>query len=186
MCVCLVLEDHPPVPVMGFINKLMVMKTNDNQLFLEEFGSIPMTMPHLSIDAANLPTNKPRNRYNNILPYDCTRVKVKGHGTDYINANFCSVSVLLTCCVYRHLLHACTCVGQGYRKTKAYIATQGTYNISVARHICHLPPSCHTGPLQDTVSEFWRMVWEENVRTIVMLTNTQEKGKVCEREIQLC
>ena len=37
-----------------------------------------------------------------------------------------------------------------------------------------LPP----GPVQETVGDFWRMVWDENVRTIVMLTNVQEKGKV--------
>lgn len=79
------------MPVLGFINKLMVMKTNDNQLFLEEFGSIPMTVP-LSTDSANMAINKPKNRYNNILPYDVTRVKVKGHGQDYINASYCSVS----------------------------------------------------------------------------------------------
>lgn len=77
----------------GFINRLMVMKTNDNQLFLEEFGSIPMTVAGLSTDVASSSANKPRNRYNNILPYDATRVKVKGQSTDYINANFCSVSV---------------------------------------------------------------------------------------------
>lgn len=88
-----VLEDHPPVPVMGFINKLMVMKTNDNQLFLEEFGSIPMTIPHLTTDVANSSNNKSKNRYNNILPYDATRVKIKGHGSDYINANYCSVGL---------------------------------------------------------------------------------------------
>lgn len=124
VCVCVVLEDHPPVPVFGFINKLMVMKTNDNQLFLEEFGSIPMTVSHMSTDAANMAINKPKNRYNNILPYDATRVKVKGHGQDYINANYCSVSVHVTI----HVLNHVTCMSlstQGYRKTKAYIATQG-------------------------------------------------------------
>lgn len=79
------------MPVMGFINKLMVMRTNDNQLFLEEFGSIPMTMPQLSTDVASLHVNKSKNRYNNILPYDVTRVKLRSG--DYINANYCSVSV---------------------------------------------------------------------------------------------
>ena len=87
------MEDHPPVPVMGFINKLMVMRTNDNQLFLEEFGSIPMTIANLSTDIATSAANKPKNRYNNILPYDNNRVKVKGHGSDYINASYCSVRI---------------------------------------------------------------------------------------------
>lgn len=34
------------------------------------------------------------------------------------------------------------------------------------------------GPLPETVGDFWRMAWEECVQTMVMLTNTQEKGKV--------
>ncbi len=48
---------------------------------------------------------------------------------------------------------------QGYMKNKIYIATQG--------------------PIAETVGDFWRLVWEENVRVIIMLTNTSEKGKVC-------
>lgn len=34
------------------------------------------------------------------------------------------------------------------------------------------------GPVDETISDFWRMVWQENVRTIVMVTNVKEKGKV--------
>ena len=86
------LEDHSPIPVEGFVNRLMVMRTNDNQLFLEEFGSIPMTTPSMPSEVANLAVNKPKNRYYNIVPYDATRVKVKGQGSDYINASYCAVS----------------------------------------------------------------------------------------------
>ncbi|XP_035250937.1 receptor-type tyrosine-protein phosphatase eta-like isoform X16 [Anguilla anguilla] len=37
------------------------------------------------------------------------------------------------------------------------------------------------GPLPGTVDEFWRMLWEKNVRTLVMLTRCNEQGRVkCE------
>ena len=42
----------------------------------------------------------------------------------------------------------------------------------------HSPLVHSPGPIPETVSDFWRMVWEENSRTIVMLTNTHERGKV--------
>ena len=87
------LEAHAPVPIDGFINKLLVMRTNDNQLFLEEFGSIEMA-PQQPCSVAELPANRTKNRYHNILPYDHSRVKLshsKGQN-DYINASYCSVS----------------------------------------------------------------------------------------------
>ncbi|KAK9952588.1 hypothetical protein ABG768_018417, partial [Culter alburnus] len=38
------------------------------------------------------------------------------------------------------------------------------------------------GPLSITVNEFWRMIWEKNVYTIVMLTKCKEQGEVkCEK-----
>ena len=87
------LESHIPVPINGFINKLLVMRTNDNQLFLEEFGSIEMA-PQQPCSVAELPANRTKNRYHNILPYDHSRVKLshsKGQ-SDYINSSYCSVS----------------------------------------------------------------------------------------------
>ncbi|XP_039592732.1 receptor-type tyrosine-protein phosphatase beta-like isoform X10 [Polypterus senegalus] len=50
----------------------------------------------------------------------------------------------------------------GYNSNKEFIGTQG--------------------PLPNTVKDFWRMVWEQNVHTLVMLTQCNEKGRVkCEK-----
>ncbi|XP_015185172.1 PREDICTED: receptor-type tyrosine-protein phosphatase kappa-like [Polistes dominula] len=51
---------------------------------------------------------------------------------------------------------------KGYKKEKRYIATQG--------------------PKAKTIIDFWRMIWQENVFVICMLTNIIENGKTkCEQ-----
>ena len=35
-----------------------------------------------------------------------------------------------------------------------------------------------SGPVKDTVEDFWRMVWEQRLPTIVMLTQLVEAAKV--------
>ena len=80
-----------------------------------------------------------KNRYNNIFPYDHSRVRLQGEpaeGCDYVNANYV----------------------KGTYSEKRYIATQA--------------------PIPATFDDFWRVVWEQDARVIVMLTAESEGGQV--------
>ncbi|XP_041852414.1 receptor-type tyrosine-protein phosphatase eta isoform X9 [Melanotaenia boesemani] len=119
-------------------------KADSNCGFAEEFEDMKIVgTAQAKIHALSL-ENKPKNRYNNVLPYDSSRVKLSiVHGNphdDYINANYMP----------------------GYLSRKEFIAAQG--------------------PLPTTVNEFWRMIWEKNAQTLVMLTRCNEQGRVkCEQ-----
>lgn len=80
-----------------------------------------------------------KNRYNNIFPYDHTRVKLQNvpqGSCDYINANHVKAQF----------------------SNRHYIATQA--------------------PIPATFNDFWRVVWEQDVRVVVMLTAESEGGQV--------
>ncbi|XP_071395777.1 receptor-type tyrosine-protein phosphatase eta-like [Centroberyx affinis] len=118
-------------------------KADSNCGFAEEFEDLKPVGTAQAKSSALALENKPKNRYNNVLPYDSSRVKLSVLGSpfdDYINANYIP----------------------GYNSRKEFIAAQG--------------------PLPATVNEFWRMIWEKNVQTLVMLTRCNEQGRVkCER-----
>ncbi|CAG4942541.1 unnamed protein product [Colias eurytheme] len=147
------------------------------------------------VEAAKCENSK-KNRYRNIIPYDQTRIVLRKplgrpDASDYINATFIrSYLPHKNGIIYRPVFlpnpnnpdvpliatyknaHVCR-EGQGYIKLdpnkctnlirdKYYIATQGC--------------------LPNTIDDFWRMIWQEDVRVIAMITKEIEKGKrKCER-----
>ncbi|XP_026524086.1 receptor-type tyrosine-protein phosphatase eta-like isoform X1 [Notechis scutatus] len=117
-------------------------KADSNCGFAEEYEDLRPVGANQPKFAAELSDNKGKNRYNNVLPYDISRVKlsIQNHPTDdYINANYMP----------------------GYNSKKEFIAAQG--------------------PLPNTVQDFWRMIWEKKIYTVVMLTKCVEQGRTkCE------
>ncbi|KAF5907896.1 receptor-type tyrosine-protein phosphatase beta-like, partial [Clarias magur] len=129
-----------PVKAVHFEAHLGKLQADSNYLLSEEFEDLKDVGRNQAMDAARLPENRCKNRYNNILPYDATRVKLScledDPCSDYINASFIP--------------------GNNFRRE--YIATQG--------------------PLPGTKDDFWRMVWEQNVHNVVMVTQCVEKGRL--------
>lgn len=99
-----------------------------------------------------------KNRYNNIWPYEHSRVKLQDVSQgecDYVNAN--------------HVKARWT--------SKRYIATQGPIPATFA---VSLVSSCifRHCMLKCILQDFWRMIWQQDIRVIVMLTAEKEGGQV--------
>ncbi|XP_019371131.1 PREDICTED: receptor-type tyrosine-protein phosphatase O isoform X2 [Gavialis gangeticus] len=88
----------------GYIKDMAKDSDYKFSLQFEELKLIGLDIPHF---AADLPMNRCKNRYTNILPYDFSRVRLvsmnEEEGLDYINANYIP----------------------GYNSPQEYIATQG-------------------------------------------------------------
>ncbi|KAK7491298.1 hypothetical protein BaRGS_00017399, partial [Batillaria attramentaria] len=128
-----------PVKLSEFPEHVRRMAADSDFKYAEEYEDLKEVGRDQTCYAAELPVNRPKNRFTNILPYDHSRVKLlptdDEEGSDYINANYMP----------------------GYVSKREYIATQG--------------------PLPATRDDFWRMLWEQNARNIVMLTRCMEKGR---------
>lgn len=97
-----------------------------------------VAQPHFgSFEHYSKQENLKKNRYDDIICLDATRVKItpKKGNTDYIHANY------VDC----------------FEIPKKYVAIQG--------------------PLEETIGQFWQVVWEQNSRIIVMLTELQVAGE---------
>ncbi|XP_069084436.1 receptor-type tyrosine-protein phosphatase beta isoform X1 [Pleurodeles waltl] len=129
-----------PIKTSQFDAHFTKLQADSNYLLSEEYEDLKDVGRNQSFDTALLPENRGKNRYNNILPYDSTRVKLANVDddpcSDYVNASYTP--------------------GNNFRRE--YIATQG--------------------PLPGTKDDFWKMVWEQNVHNIVMVTQCVEKGRV--------
>lgn len=115
------------------------MAADSDFKYAEQFEELKDIGRNQACTAAELPCNRGKNRFTNILPYDHSRVKLlpvdDEEGSDYINANYI----------------------MGFNSKREYVVSQG--------------------PLPSTRDDFWRMLWEQNCRNIVMLTKCSEKGR---------
>uniref|UniRef100_A0A8C0UF35 Receptor-type tyrosine-protein phosphatase eta n=1 Tax=Cyanistes caeruleus TaxID=156563 RepID=A0A8C0UF35_CYACU len=131
------------IKVENFESYFKKQQADSNCGFAEEYEELKSAGVHQPKFAAELPENRGKNRYNNVLPYDISRVKLSNQSSgtgDYINANYMP----------------------GYNSKKAFIAAQG--------------------PLPNTVEDFWQMIWEKNIYSIVMLTKCVEQARTkCEQ-----
>lgn len=101
----------------------------------------------------------PTDEFNRVI----IPVKRGEENTDYVNASFIDVSrkapFIFFLKFIRLFCSKCPLsMVQGYRQKDSYMASQG--------------------PLQHTIEDFWRMIWEWRSCSIVMLTELEERGQV--------
>ncbi|EEC16918.1 receptor protein-tyrosine phosphatase 10D, putative, partial [Ixodes scapularis] len=81
-----------PVKLKDFLDHYRIMSADSDFRFSEEFELLKHVGRDKPCGAADLPVNRPKNRFTNILPYDHSRVKLlptdDEDGSDYINANY--------------------------------------------------------------------------------------------------
>jgi len=85
-----------PIRLENFTEHYRMMSADSDFRFSEEFEELKHVGREQPCSAADLPCNRPKNRFTNILPYDHSRFKLQPvddeEGSDYINANYVPVS----------------------------------------------------------------------------------------------
>ncbi|KAL4648381.1 tyrosine-protein phosphatase non-receptor type 11-like isoform X3 [Arapaima gigas] len=131
------------------LNKVADNSEKPKQGFWEEFEMLQQQECKLLYPRkeGQRPENKGKNRYKNILPFDTTRVELRMVVPDVPGADYINAN-------YIRNMHD---EGRYAAESKVFIATQGC--------------------LQNTVTDFWKMVYQENTHVIVMTTKEMERGR---------
>ncbi|XP_075459755.1 tyrosine-protein phosphatase non-receptor type 11-like isoform X2 [Ascaphus truei] len=133
------------------LNKMADNTEKAKQGFWEEFEMLQQQECKLLYPRkeGQRPENKSKNRYKNILPFDTTRVTLRDADEMVPGSDYINANYI------KGNLDA----SRSSQQCKVYIATQGC--------------------LQNTVCDFWAMVYQENTRVIVMTTKEMERSRKC-------
>ncbi|XP_068453385.1 tyrosine-protein phosphatase non-receptor type 11b isoform X2 [Clinocottus analis] len=131
------------------LNKVADNSEKPKQGFWEEFEVLQQQECKLLYPRkeGQKPENKSKNRYKNILPFDTTRVELREADPGVAGSDYINANCIRS-------MHE---EGRRVDEGKVFIATQGC--------------------LQNTVVDFWKMVYQENTHVIVMTTKEIERGR---------
>nr|XP_054765024.1 receptor-type tyrosine-protein phosphatase alpha-like [Lytechinus pictus] len=147
-----------------------VQKNRHTDFFKEEFSSLPSGIQYRQT-VAERPINAQKNRYKNILPSPkcaCNQWRnrrgklppspggVHQHSTHFLSDDAHRVVLEHIEDEFETDYYNASYISN-FKGDRAYIAAQG--------------------PNTASETDFWRMVWQENVKTIAMVTNLKEGNK---------
>ncbi|TMS11087.1 Receptor-type tyrosine-protein phosphatase U [Larimichthys crocea] len=154
---------HPAVRVADLLQHINQMKTAEGYGFKQEYESF--------FDGwdCTKKKDKTKGRHDTLLGYDRHRVKLHpllgDPNSDYINANYIDVNEHKGMCPLR------------IEDPAVFVSSHKWPRLRKFR--CY--GDClkwRNGPKQETLYDFWRMVWQENCFSIVMITKLVEVGRV--------
>ncbi len=180
------MQSHPAVQIDDLAQHIERLKAQNNAKFSLEYESIEPGQ-QFQWENSIMDLNRQKNRYANVIAYDHSRVILSKLPASCYSINInstqispynssmdpdcmidvpppppsppgCSTSQVSpatqsSCSDYINANFL-----DGYRKRNAYIATQG--------------------PLGCTFGDFWRMIWEQQTCTIVMMTKLEERNRL--------
>ena len=116
--------------------------------YKKELTQLKISAEYLPDDIGKLPENFDKNCINRTMPFDYNRVILSSDDncSDYINANYVD----------------------GFNKKNKFIVTQGKNQFILSRY--HKKTIFPSAPLNNTINDFWRMIWEQKVYVIGMST----------------
>lgn len=132
-------------------NIWLVKHANGDLILDEEYRNLPDFRDLKTSYASQLISNEAKNRFLDIKAYDESRVILETSSQNNLSISTESISDYYSETDYINANFV-----QGYSHDKKFIATQG--------------------PKKETISDFWRMIYQYKVSAVVMLTKLVEKG----------
>lgn len=156
--------EMPPIAKGDLVAAYLERHRDSDYGFQAEFELLPSGFPDRTTEVCDRQVNRTKNRYPDIKCYDQTRVKLK-------SSQDCNKAPIND--------DQSDSTSEQSTAADKPVAVENDYiNANfVPGHKNRKLWVCAQGPLEHTVQDFWRMVYEQNVEMIIMLTNLEEYNR---------